>query len=226
MITRWEILTRKATLEAADFITWWHENHGALELNYAGLQHLIHNTVTDAQQRGVDFPRCRIDTDALSELWFNDLRAMTQACQSHATQIADSYRHFTDQVHTLVTIKNSVIPIADGPLLKRLSFIQRSSDITPEQFKYEWWDVHSDYVRKFQGVRGYCQSLVLERLTDGQSVSDTELPIDGIVELYFDDLSALQTDFASQAGQTAQKHGHTFLQAVSTYIVEKNVLKA
>lgn len=226
MITRWEMLTKKADMATPAFIEQWNRKHGAIEAQCGGLQHLIHNEVTDSQQRGVAFPRCAMDADAMAELWFNDLRDMNIGMAAQNANIAESYKDFTAGVISLVTIKNIVIPIQDKPLLKRVSFIQRRDDMTPERYKHEWWDVHGDYVRQFKGVRGYCQSLILDRFINGESVPYEKAPIDGIVELYFDDLAGLEADFASEVGKTAQGHGRTFLKAISTYLVEKHVLKA
>lgn len=226
MITRWEMLTKKAGMSTQDFMKHWNEKHGALEMQCNGLQHLIHNEVTDSQQRGVAFPRCSVDADAMTELWFNDLRDMNLAMDAQGAKLAESCKEFTESVLTLVTIKNTVIPIQDKPLLKRVSFIQRLGNVSLENYKHEWWDIHGDYVRQFKGVRGYCQSLILDRLIDGKSVPYEKAPIDGIVELYFEDLAGLEGDFASEVGKTAQGHGRTFLQAISTYIVEKHSLKA
>lgn len=226
MITRWEMLTKKQGMDSKEFIKQWNDKHGAIELQAPELKHLFHNEITDSEQRGVAFPRCAMDADAMTELWFDNLHDMDLGLAPINAKIAESYKTFTSGVVSLVTIKNQIIPIADKPLLKRVSFIQRRDDISLERYKHEWWDVHGDYVRQFKGVRGYCQSLILDRYINGKSVGYDQAPIDGIVELYFDDLSGLEADFASEVGKTAQGHGRTFLKNISTYLVEQHVLKA
>ncbi|MGT4621068.1 EthD family reductase [Edwardsiella ictaluri] len=187
------------------------------------LRHLIRHRVIDAAQRGVDFPRCPIDADLFMEMACDDLFQVMQAYDTPALQSLMGEIGPAHQPIRLITLKNSIIPMPSNipSLLKRISFIQRRPEMTPQQFRHEWWDIHGDYVRNFKGVRGYQQSLILGRCVAGRPCAYDEVAIDGIVELYFDDLAALEADFASEAGQRAQRHAHSFLQAVSTYLVEQ-----
>ena len=47
-----------------------------------------------------------------------------------------------------------------------------------------------------------------------------ELPIDGIVELWFEDLDGLNSGFASDAGKTLMTHATEFIAEISTFLVE------
>ena len=221
MITRWDLSTKTADLRAEEFKAYWNLQHAPVVLRSQALRRYTQNFVTDSQQRGVAFPRVPVTADAFAELWYDNLHDMNASQAVYGQDIAADYRNFASDVKSLVTVKALVIPIEDRPLLKRVSFIRRKNGMSFEQFKHEWWYVHGDFVRQFKGVRGYCQSLILDRVVNGQSVSYEEVPFDGIVELYFDDLEGLSNDFASAVGQTAQKHAHTFLENISTYIVEK-----
>lgn len=221
MITRWDLITKKADLSPEEFKAYWNLQHAPVVLRSQALRRYTQNFVTDSQQRGVAFPRVPVTADAFAELWYDNLHDMNASQAVYGQDIAVDYRNFASDVKSLVTVKALVIPIEDRPLLKRVSFIRRKNGMSFEQFKHEWWYVHGDFVRQFKDVRGYCQSLILDRVVNGQSVSYEEVPFDGIVELYFDDLEGLSNDFASAVGQTAQKHAHTFLENISTYIVEK-----
>ncbi len=221
MITRWDLITKKAELSPEEFKAYWNQQHAPVVLRSQALRRYTQNFVTDSQQRGVAFPRVSVTADAFAELWYDNLHDMNASQAAYGEDIAADYRNFASDVKSLVTVKSLVIPIEDKPLLKRVSFIKRKTGMTFEQFKHEWWYVHGDFVRQFKGVRGYCQSLILDRVVNGKSVSYEEVPFDGIVELYFDDLEGLSNDFASEVGQTAQAHARTFLENISTYIVEK-----
>jgi uncharacterized protein (TIGR02118 family) len=221
MITRWEIITRKTGLDEEDFVKHWRRMHAPL-LEGMGLRRYVQNLVTDKEQRGVAFPRCDEDMDGLDELWWDNLHDMNIGLENRYQAVAADYPAFTGSVKSLITVKNQVIPIRKGQPIKRVSFIKRKEGMSFEEYKHEWWDVHGDLVRKFKGVRGYCQSLVLDRIIGGQSVSYEDIPIDGIVELYFDDVAGLEADFASEAGQKAQAHARTFLDKISTCIVERH----
>lgn len=225
MITVWNLITRKNGMSQADFEAYSQEKHAPLTTKAARLRRYIQNFVTDKEQRGVAFPRVPVDADLMEEVWFDNLHDLNLCMGAHGKAIADDYAHFAEDVKTLVTIKNQIIPIADKPLLKRVSFITRKPELDFEHYKHEWWDVHGDYVRQFKGVRGYCQSLPLDRIVNGVSADYDAVPFDGIVELYFDDLKGLEADFASEVGKTAQGHGRTFLNRISTYIVDPRVVK-
>ena len=225
MITRWDLITKKTGMAEADFRNHWEQVNAPLAMQSRTLHRFVQNVVTDSQQRGVAFPRVEVTADAFAELWFDNLNTMKTFESAFGQKLAEDYSTFASNVISLTTVKNIVIPIADKPLLKRVSFIKRLPSINFEQYKHEWWDVHGDFVRQFKGVRGYCQSLILDRVINGQSVPYEEVPFDGIVELYFDDLEGLNGDFASEVGKTAQAHGRTFLEGVSTYIVEPTLVR-
>ena len=53
----------------------------------------------------------------------------------------------------------------------------------------------------------------------GQPCGYEDLPIDGIVELWFDDAAAMQAGFASPAGQAATTHAKEFLAEITTFAV-------
>lgn len=226
MITRWDLITKKADLTPEAFNAYWKTAHAPHIMRSQGIRHYCQNFVTDSQQRGVAFPRVDVTADAFAEIWFDNLHDMNASMSAYGQDIANDYKNFASDVKTIITVKNNVMPIEDKPLLKRVSFIKRNPAMSFERYKHEWWDVHGDFVRQFKGVRGYCQSLILDRVINGQSVPYDEVPFDGIVELYFDDLDGLNADFASEVGKTAQVHGHTFLEKISTYIVEKTDYRA
>lgn len=222
MITRYGLLRKKAGVDDAAFRKHWKEVHGPIAMKANHMRHYYQNMVTDSQQRGVAFPRCDIEVDAMSELWFDSLHDMnTGITPAVAKELADDAALIMSDVKVVVTVKSIVIPIPkDRPLLKRMSFITRRPGMSVEEFKHEWWYVHGDFVRQFKGVRGYAQALILDRVVNGVSVPYEQLPLDGIVELYFDDLKGLEQDFASEPGQKAQAHARTFLEKISTYVVE------
>jgi hypothetical protein len=57
-----------------------------------------------------------------------------------------------------------------------------------------------------------------ERLK-GRPCGYDELPIDGIVELWFEDTATLDAAFASPAGQVTMQHATTFLEEITAFLV-------
>jgi len=74
-------------------------------------------------------------------------------------------------------------------------------------------------------VRGYRQNLIVGReVPKGQPVDYDRLPIDGIVELWFDDTESLNTAFASPRGVTLMTHAREFIAEITTFLVERHVI--
>jgi hypothetical protein len=72
-------------------------------------------------------------------------------------------------------------------------------------------------------LAGYRQNVVVAReRVKGQPCGYRELPIDGIVELWFEDAATLEAAFASPAGRTAMKHAQTFLAEITAFAVQEH----
>ena len=103
--------------------------------------------------------------------------------------------------------------------MKRISTLKRRPDITEEDFRLEWI-VHRDLVLKMPGVSGYRQNVVIAReRVKGTPCGYDELPIDGIVELWFESPAGLEEAFSSTAGRTTMAHAKTFLAEITAFVV-------
>lgn len=80
-------------------------------------------------------------------------------------------------------------------------------------------------MRKFPNLKGYTQNLVIDRggadLTS--PVSYEQVPIDGIVELWFRSVDDVRTAF-SPAAEVSQRHALDFIATITTYLVETHVI--
>jgi hypothetical protein len=56
-------------------------------------------------------------------------------------------------------------------------------------------------------------------LVKGQPCSYEQLPIDGIVELWFESPTTLEAAFASPQGQRTMAHAKTFLAEITAFLV-------
>ncbi|MDO8771404.1 MAG: EthD domain-containing protein [Burkholderiaceae bacterium] len=72
------------------------------------------------------------------------------------------------------------------------------------------------------GVSGYRKNVVIQReLVKGQPCNYEQLPIDGIVELWFEDPTTLDAAFASPQGQKTMAHAKTFLSQITAFLVQE-----
>jgi hypothetical protein len=72
------------------------------------------------------------------------------------------------------------------------------------------------------GVSGYRQNVVTQReAVKGQPCGYDNLPIDGIVELWFASTEALEEAFASPAGRKTMAHARSFIAEITAFLVKE-----
>lgn len=223
MIVRSGLLRKKPDWSMEAFRRHWRDHHGPLAARLPGLRRYEQNHVTDSLQRGITFPRGPEQLDGFSMLWFDSLDAMRSAMATDAGQalIADE-NHFIGDLRIVAIDQVEVIPPAPGrSLIKRMSLLRRLPSVSPETFEHEWRVEHAHLVRRLQGVRGYRQNLITAReVPKGNPVTHDGLPVDGIVELWFDDADALNAAFGSPQGATLMMHAREFISEITTHLVE------
>jgi len=225
MNVRLGLIRKKAEWTSKKFLEYWRGTHGPLAARVPNLREYWQNAVTDRLQRGIDFARGPWDFDGFSQLWFDDAGQAASAFKDGelaAALIADEH-HFLGGLHIVTASQHVVAPVPGeserGALLKRISTLKRRPDITEQDFRREWI-VHRDLVLKMPGVSGYRQNVVMAReRIKGQPCGYEDLPMDGIVELWFESPSALEAAFSSPAGRTTMAHAKTFLAEITAFAV-------
>ena len=225
MNVRMGLINKKQQWTTQEFQDYWRGTHGPLAARAPNLREYWQNAVTDRLQRGIDFARGPWDFDGFSQLWFDDARQADSAFKDGelaAALIADEIR-FLGGLHIVTAAQHVVVPVPVEPkrsaLLKRVSTLKRRSDITEEDFRREWI-VHRDLVLKMPGVSGYRQNVVIAReRVKGTPCGYDDLPIDGIVELWFESTATLESAFSSAAGRTTMAHAKTFLAEITAFVV-------
>jgi uncharacterized protein (TIGR02118 family) len=225
MTVRMGLIRKKPNWSSGDFRAYWRDKHGPLAARAPNLREYWQNAVTERLQRGIDFARGPWDLDGFSQLYFDDAQQADHAFRDSgmAAALIDDEHGFLGDLHILTASQHVVVPIPGQPkrgtLLKRMSTLRRRTDITEADFEREW-TVHRDLVRKMPGVSGYRQNAVIAReRTKGQPCGYDDLPIDGIVELWFEDAAALEAAFSSPAGLTTMAHARTFLAEITAFVV-------
>ena len=224
-MVRMGLLRKKPEWSNEDFRGYWRDRHGPLAARAPGLRAYWQNTIVDRLQRGIVFERGPWDFDGISQLFF-DRKSQAEdafATGELAAQLVADERHFLGDLHIVTAEQNIVVPVpedaARGKLLKRMSTLKRRPDITEDDFRREW-KVHADHVRKMPGVAGYRQNVIVAReRVKGQPCTYDDLPVDGIVELWFENAITLDAAFASPQGQVTMKHATTFLSEITAFLV-------
>jgi uncharacterized protein (TIGR02118 family) len=76
-------------------------------------------------------------------------------------------------------------------MIKSIGLLTRKDGLSREEFVQHWYEVHAPLAHAVPGVRRYVQSHILAERTR-PDISSTEVGIDGIVELWYDDQQAME----------------------------------
>jgi len=227
MIVRMGLLNKKPDWTREDFRRYWTETHGPLAARLPGLRSYLQHHVVDAEQRGITYKRGPEHVDGLSELVFDDVAAMRVALASElAPALAEDEARFLGRLRIIAVDRREVIaPESGGALLKRMSFLRRRPDVDAATFEREWRIEHARLVKLMPGVRGYRQNLVIERqAVKGTPCGYDDLPIDGVVELWFSETDSLNAAFASPEGVRTMDHARTIIGEITPFLVETRVI--
>lgn len=227
MSIRMGLIRKQPDWTYEQFNSYWRDHHGRLASRAPGLREYWQNPVVDRAQRGIEFARGAWDVDGFSQLTFDDVQKADRAFgdgQLAADLIADE-KHFLGGLHIVTAEPSVVIPIPEAAersrLLKRMSIITRLPGLSEDDFRREW-KVHGDHVRKMPGVAAYRQNVIVAReLVKGEPCGYEDLPIDGIVEMWFRDEATLQAAFGSPEGKTTMAHAKSFLGEITAFLVEE-----
>ncbi len=227
MQIRMGLLNKREDWSDERFKSYWRETHSKIASQLPGLLRYQQNHVTDTAQRGISYKRGPEMVDGISQLWFDDAKRKNNAfSQDLGEKLIEDESHFIGYLRIVMAECFEVIkPPAPDKALKRMSFLRRRADVSPEVFAHEWRVVHSGLVKTLPGVLGYRQNLITHRESPkGKVVGYEGLPIDGIVELWFENPETLNAAFASPQGVKTMKHATTFIDEITTFLVDPFVV--
>ena len=194
MISRINLLKRKEGLTAEEFAAYLTQAHGELLATMPFLKGCETNVVVDNEQRS-PFDRGSTEIDGYTEMFFDSYGDMVRGMAALEEALATDYAQFAAPgIPALVAVKKVDTPVPayldDVKLIKRMSFLGRKDGVSAAVFQDEWWQMHSALVKTMTGYAGYNQNLVIDRIVDGESVPFEELPIEGVVEFWFENMKA------------------------------------
>jgi uncharacterized protein (TIGR02118 family) len=229
MKVRLGLLHKSSSLDSADFQDHWLGHHGPLvRSGLPQLREYWQNHVIDREQRGIRFARGPWNFDGFSQLWLDDAGATHEVFSdgNFAAALKADEATFIEKLHIVTAEQEVVIPVPDdvrrAGLLKRMSTLRRPQGVSEEEFRREW-RVHGELVKQMPGVSAYRQNAIIEReRVKGTPCAYDELPIDGIVELWFESTRTLEAAFASEAGRRTMAHATTFISEITAFLVKEH----
>ena len=105
-------------------------------------------------------------------------------------------------------------------MIKSVTLLTRKPGLTHEQFMRHWVEIHAPLALKVPGIRRYVQTHLLEERTR-PDIPSSEAEIDGIAELWYDDLESMRKALASPEGKALYADGALFIGQVKTYTTQE-----
>jgi uncharacterized protein (TIGR02118 family) len=108
-------------------------------------------------------------------------------------------------------------------MIKSVSLLTRKAGMTHEQFVKHWVEVHAPLARSVPGLRRYVQSHIVEERTRSD-IPTTEVDVDGIAELWYDDRDVMARAHASPQAKALFADGALFIGRIKIFTVEEKVI--
>ena len=108
-------------------------------------------------------------------------------------------------------------------MIKSISLLTRKPELTHEQFVKHWLEIHAPLAHAVPGLKRYVQSHIVAERTR-PDIPTTEVAVDGVAELWFDDRAAMDRANASPEAKRLHDDGTLFIGGIKTFIVEELVI--
>ena len=108
-------------------------------------------------------------------------------------------------------------------MIKSVGLLTRKEGLSHEDFVKHWFEIHAPLAHAVPGVRRYVQSHIVEERTR-PDIPSSEVEIDGIAELWYDDRVAMERANASPEAKWLHADGALFIGHIKSYVVEEKVI--
>jgi uncharacterized protein (TIGR02118 family) len=105
-------------------------------------------------------------------------------------------------------------------MIKTIGLLTRKDGWTHEQFMKHWVEIHAPLALAVPGLRRYVQNHVQAERTR-PDIPATDVEIDGVAELWFDDQAALEAAARTPEMKALHADGAKFIGRIKSYVVEE-----
>lgn len=106
-------------------------------------------------------------------------------------------------------------------MIKSISFLQRKSGLSREQFVRHWLDVHVPMCHAVPGLRGYAVSTIVEHQSRPDVPSLPMGEFDGVAQTWFDSVEARAAAGASAEGKAWHADGGTIIGGIRMFVTSE-----
>ena len=100
-------------------------------------------------------------------------------------------------------------------MIKSIGLLTRKDGLSHEDFVKHWLEVHAPLAHAVPGVRRYVKR---------PDIPATNVEIDGIAELWYDDRTAMERANASPEAKALHADGALFIGRIKSFITEEKVI--
>lgn len=108
-------------------------------------------------------------------------------------------------------------------MIKTIGLLTRKDGWTHEQFMKHWVEVHAPLAHAVPGLRRYVQNHIKGERTR-TDIPTTEVAIDGIAELWFDDQAALEAAAKTPEMKALHADGAKFIGRIRSYVIDEKTV--
>src|SRR5271156_1485506 len=108
-------------------------------------------------------------------------------------------------------------------MIKSISLLTRRPELTHAQFVQHWLEIHAPLAHAVPELRRYVQSHIIDERTR-PDIPTTDVAIDGIAELWYDDRAAMARAVGSPEAKRLQEDGALFIGRIKSFIVEEKLI--
>lgn len=105
-------------------------------------------------------------------------------------------------------------------MIKIVGLLTRKDGMTHEAFVRHWFDIHAPLAHAVPGIRRYVQSHIVGTRTR-PDIPETDVAVDGIAELWYDDIETAQRAAATPEMKRLTDDGALFIGQIKTYVVKE-----
>jgi uncharacterized protein (TIGR02118 family) len=105
-------------------------------------------------------------------------------------------------------------------MIKTIGLLTRKDGWTREQFMKHWVEIHAPLAHAVPGLRRYVQNHIKGERTRAD-IPATNVAIDGIAELWFDDQAALEAAARTPEMKALHDDGAKFIGRIRSYVVNE-----
>ena len=109
-------------------------------------------------------------------------------------------------------------------MIKRTSLLTRSEDLSHDEFVRHWLEIHGPLARAVPGIRRYVQSHIQGETTRADIPAPDDMQIDGIAELWYDSVEAMEQSSATAEAQALYADGALIIGKIKSYVIEEKVI--